>query len=182
MDDDLFCRAMSLQVKRLDRGVIQLDVSVAQANSDIKSQYNETQIANACRDVCLSVREIRQLIQGRSSRYSSNRDSIDSTVGEWMETGQQQTHSPIKRRHTLATHPLSKSYSPPTPIRNKLSAQRPHSQMVSTTVQTEACDVRTPDAMRTLTEKDYSDVHQRKLFINSIYLTCYLSIMQFNSI
>ena len=109
------------------------------------NDYSQTQVANSCREICQCIKEIRQLVQGRGRQTVHREEALEWTDASW--TSQSPTGGK-KKNHMLATHPLSKSHSPPSLSRDKTS-------MTSLPVhtQTEGVSLQTPPGLSALSSR-----------------------------
>ena len=109
------------------------------------NDYSQTQVANSCREICQCIKEVRQLVQGRGRQTTHREEALEWTEASW--TSQSPTASK-KKNHMLATHPLSKSHSPPTLSRDKqsLTSSPMHTQ-------TEVGSLQTPAGLTALTNR-----------------------------
>ncbi|KAI6654324.1 alpha-catenin [Oopsacas minuta] len=150
-EDELFCRALSNQAQRLERVLTRLDVSVAQACADMNNEYSQTQVANSCREICQCIKEVRQLVQGRGRQTMHREEALEWTEASWTS---QSPSGGKKKNHMLATHPLSKSYSPPSQSKG---TERPIMTSSPVHTQTEGDLLQTPPGLSALSSRYSND-------------------------
>ena len=132
-EDELFCRALSNHAQRLERVIGRLDVSVIQASADMSNDYSQTQVANSCREICQCIKEVRQLVHGRGRHTMHREEALEWTEASWTS---QSPSGGKKKNHMLATHPLSKSHSPPRQSNDAMTSSPVHTQTERDSLQT----------------------------------------------